>query len=213
VFDPLARFLNQLHDPSVRLQVSSRVNDSSCMPRNDLKETDEELELLPEELADGTPAYLPLDSMLDLLTWYRRNLCFCEIRDPRGYKVLFPEPEFVHLIKLASKHNVEPRNRRLTIQQIDSGRVQLVSGRFSVRRARELSWARLIVVDPWKILPNWQVMGIANPGEVYIRNFGTEKKPVMRSLVCGLTGQTRRVVTHFPRGHFSKQMLATAVWP
>ncbi len=53
-----------------------------------------------------------------------------------------------------------------------AGRVKLVAGRFSAQRAREVSWARLIVEDPWKILPNWQVLGRANPGEVYVRNFG-----------------------------------------
>jgi hypothetical protein len=183
------------------------------MSPGNLEDTEEELELLLEELCEGTPAYLPLNSMLELLTWYRLNLCHCEIRDPRGHRVLFPEPEFVHLIKLENKYGKEPNNRPLVISQIASGRVQFVAGRFSVRRARELSWARLIVADPWKILPNWQALGRANPSEVYVRNFGTEGKPVLRSLVCGIKGQTRRVVTHFPRGHFSKQVLATAVWP
>jgi hypothetical protein len=180
-------------------------------PSNHLEDTDEELELL--DLDEGIPAYLPINSMIELLTWYRLNLCRCEIRDPRGYRVLFPEPEFVHLIKLETKYGKEPSNRPLVISQIDCGRVQLVAGRFSVRRARELSWAKSIVADPWKILPNWQALGRANPGEVYVRNFGTAEKPVLRSLVCGIKGQTRRVVTHFPRGHFSKQIIATAVWP
>jgi hypothetical protein len=178
----------------------------------------------PEEMEDeedgtevaapeGAPDYLPLTSLQDLLRWYRLNLVSTEIRDPRGYRVLFPEPEFVHLIKLVTKDGKEPRNRQLTIEQVDSGRLQLVAGRISLRRSRELSWARLIVGDPWTILPNWQVMGKANPGEIYVRNFGTESKPVMRALVCGISGQTRRVVTHFPRAHFSKQLLSTALWP
>jgi hypothetical protein len=175
------------------------------------QEEDTEAEVL--ELPGDAPAFLPLTSLLDLLTWYRQNLCNCDIRDPRGYRVLFPEPEFVHLIKLVTKNEIEPKNRPLTIQQIESGRVRLVHGRFSMSRACELSWARLIVQDPWKILPNWQPLGKANPGEIYIRNFGTEEKPVMRSLVCGIAGQTRRVVTHFPRGRFSRELLATAIWP
>jgi hypothetical protein len=183
------------------------------MSPDNLEDTDEEPELLLEELSEGTPDYLPLNSILELLTWYRLNLCNCEIRDPRGHRVLFPEPEFVHLIKLVNKYREEPKNRPLTVSQIDSGRVHFVAGRFSVLRARELSWARLIVTDRWKILPNWQALGRANPGEVYVGNFGTEGKPVMRSLVCGIKGQTRRVVTHFPRGHFSKKVLSTAVWP
>jgi hypothetical protein len=166
-----------------------------------------------EEAPHGAPEYLRLTTLQELLRWYRLNLVGKEIRDPRGYRVLFPEPEFVHLIKYVTKHGVEPRNRQLTIEQIDSGRIQLVADRISLRRTRELSWAHLIVTDPWKILPNWQPMGLANPGEVYVKNFGAEGKPVMRSLVCGITGQTRRVVTHFPRGHFSKQILNTAVWP
>ena len=108
--------------------------------------------------------------------------------------MLFPEPEFVHLIKLVSKYGEEPSNRLLTIKQIDSGRVKLVTGRFSVKRARELSWARLIVEAPWRIFPNWQALGRANPGELYARNFGTQDKPVLRSLVCGIKGQTRRAL-------------------
>lgn len=162
---------------------------------------------------EGAPERLRLISLQELLRWYRLNLVASEIRDPRGYRVLFPEPEFVHLIKLVTREGREPRNRQLTIQQIDSGRLQLVADRISLSRASELSWAKLIVADPWRILPNWQPMGKANPGEIYIRNFGTEKEPVMRSLVCGITGQTRRVVTHFPRAHFSKQLLDTALWP
>jgi hypothetical protein len=188
-------------------------DDSSRMSPQNLEDSEQQSDLLVEELPEGAPAYLPLNSLLELLTWYRLNLCRCDLRDPRGYRVLFPEPEFVHLIKLVSKHGEEPKNRPLTIEQIDCGRVQLVAGRFTVQRARELSWARLIVIDPWKILPNWQVLGRANPGEIYVRNFGSEREPVLRSLVCGIAGKTRRVVTHFPREHFSKQVLATAIWP
>src|SRR4051812_48308180 len=85
-----------------------------------------------EEAPAGAPEYLRLTTLQELLKWYRLNLVESEIRDPRGYRVIFPEPEFVHLIKFVTKHGKEPKNRQLTIEQIDSGRIQLVAGRISL---------------------------------------------------------------------------------
>jgi hypothetical protein len=35
-----------------------------------------------------------------------------------------------------------------------------------------------------KIVPNWQVLGRANPGDAYIKNFGTEAVSHHRALIC-----------------------------
>lgn len=115
-------------------------------------------------LIPGTPELLPLDSLAALFQWYLRNLCKPEIRDCRGYRVRFLETDFVHLIKLIDQYGRKPKNRRMTIDQIGSGRVQLVQGRFDVRRAQELSWARSILQQLTIIVPNWQVMGKAKSG-------------------------------------------------
>ena len=63
------------------------------------------------------------------------------------------------------------------------------------------------------IVPNWQVMGRANPGEAYIKNFGTEERPVYRVLVCGFAGQLRRPVTIFPRERFAQREIHPILWP
>ena len=80
----------------------------------------EEYALIP-----NTPGLLPLTSLMDLYRWYRLNLCQPEILDCRGYRVRFQDTDFVHLIKLTDKYGKEPKNRRMTIEQIESGRVQL----------------------------------------------------------------------------------------
>jgi hypothetical protein len=103
-----------------------------------------------------------------MFNWYRVNLCAKAIIDPRGYRVTFLDTDFVHLIKLTDRYGKEPKNRRMTIEQIQSGRVALVPGRIDLRRAQELTWVRSIIERPTMIVPNWQIMGRANPGDAYI---------------------------------------------
>jgi hypothetical protein len=119
----------------------------------------------PPEWAEGTPAVLPITTLLGLFNWYRLNLCGREIVDPRGCRVTFLDTDFVHLIKLTDKYGKEPKNRRMTIEQIQSGRIALNPSRIQIRRAQELSWARPIIENPTMIVPNWQAMGRAIPGE------------------------------------------------
>ena len=168
----------------------------------------------PYVLAAGTPALLAITSALQLFDWYRLNLCAKELVDPRGQRVRFLNTDFVHLVKFTDRYGNEPRNRRMTIEQIQSGRVQLTPGRFDVRRAQELSWARSIIENPTMIVSNWQPMGIANPGDAYIRNFGVEGgRPIYRVLICGHAGLKRRAVTIFPRERFAEREIQTVLWP
>ena len=139
-------------------------------------------------LPDGVTEYVPLTSMIDLFTWYKHNLCQPEIRDCRGYRIRFLDTDFVHLIQLVDKYGDEPKNKRMTIEQIQCGRVKLTAGRFDAGRTKELSLARAIVENPSFIVPNWQVMGRANPGEAYIRNFRDRRAPEIQSFnlwTCG----------------------------
>jgi hypothetical protein len=53
----------------------------------------------------------------------------------------------------------------MTVEQIQSGRIVLNPGRIEIRRAQELSWARSIIEVPTMIVPNWQAMGRAIPGD------------------------------------------------
>jgi hypothetical protein len=168
----------------------------------------------PYILVPETPALLPIESMAELLIWYQINLCGKELIDPRGYRVHFQDTDFVHLIKLVDKFGNEPRNRRMTIEQICSGRIQLRRDRFEVRRAQELSWARSIVETPDMIVPNWQIIGRANPGDAYIKNFGAAgERKVYRVLICGHAGKKRWAVTIFPRERFAEREIATVLWP
>ena len=82
-----------------------------------------------------------------------------------------------------------------------------------MQRAQELSWARAIVETPNLIVPNWQIMGRANPGDALIKNFGTEAHPVYRVLICGHEGRKRRAVTIFPRERFTAIEVAVLLWP
>jgi len=156
---------------------------------------------------------LALTTMLDLFTWYRRNLVETELYDPRGNRVRFLETDFVHLIKMTNRYGDEPKNARMTIEQIKSGRIQLVAGRFDAQRAQELCHARTIACEPWRIVPNWQPLGRANPGEAYIKNIGADNDPIYRVLICGVEGRARRPVTIFPREGFSAKHLAGQLWP
>jgi hypothetical protein len=167
----------------------------------------------PHILAPGTPALLSVTTLLDLFEWYRVNLCGKELIDPRGQRVTFLDTDFVHLIKLTDKYGKEPRNRRMTIEQVQSGRVTLVPGRIDLRRAQELSWASSIIENPTMIVLNWQAMGRANPGDAYIKNFGTDDSPMYRVLVCGHAGMKRWAVTIFPRERFADREIKPVLWP
>lgn len=149
--------------------------------------------------------------MRDLLHWYRLNLCDVELRDPRGYRVRFLPENFIHLIKLTNKFGQEPKNARVALQEIERGRIKLVAGRFDPQRASELSWARLIATDPWRIAPNWAALGRGD--EAYIRNFGTAAAPIYRVLVCEVIGTMRQAVTVFPRERIGTTEIATILWP
>jgi hypothetical protein len=168
---------------------------------------------VPSTSAESTPAVLPITTLLDLFNWYRQNLCGREILDPRGCRVSFLDTDFVHLIKLTDKYGKEPKNRRMTVEQIQSGRITLNPGRIQIRRAQELSWARQIIESPTIIVPNWQAMGRAIPGDAYIKNFGTEGQPIYRVLICGHAGKRRWAVTIFPRERFADREIATVLWP
>jgi hypothetical protein len=161
----------------------------------------------------ATPALLPLISLLDLFDWYKLNLCDRAFTDPRAYRVSFEDTDFVHLIKLTDKYGKEPRNARMTIEQIQSGRIVLHPARLDIRRATELSWARSIIESPDMIVSNWQVMGRANPGDAYIKNFGTAERPHHRVLICGHAGLKRRVVTIFARDRFADREIIPRLWP
>jgi len=168
----------------------------------------------PYVLEVGTPALVSIASGQRLLEWYRANLCSKVFVDPRGHRVIFLDTDFVHLIKLVDKYGNEPRNRRMTLDQIQSGRVSLAPGRFDIRRAQELSWASSIVEKPTMIVPNWQVLGKANPGDAYIKNFGVDGgRPIYRVLICAHAGQRRRPVTLFPRERFASQEIHPILWP
>ena len=160
-----------------------------------------------------TPAFLPINSLAEMFDWYRINLCGKELVDPRGQRVTFLETDFVHLIKLTDKYGKEPRNREMTIQQIQSGRIVMKLDRIDLQRAQELTWAKSIVESPTMIVPNWQPLGLANPGDAYIKNFGTDKDPNYRVLICGHAGMKRWAVTIFPRQRFSSDQIAKLLWP
>jgi hypothetical protein len=177
------------------------------------------IDSIPPELptpltwAEGTPAVLPITTLLDLFQWYRLNLCGRKITDPRGCRVSFLDTDFVHLIKLTDNFGREPKNRRMAIEQIQSGRITLNPSRIQLRRAQELCWARSIIEAPAMIVPNWQTMGRAIPGDAYIKNFGSETQPIYRVLICGHAGKKRWVVTIFPRERFASREVATVIWP
>jgi hypothetical protein len=159
------------------------------------------------------PPLLPLSTLSDLFLWYQRSLCGHALLDPRRYRVSFEETDFVHLIKLKNKYGGEPRNACMTIKQIQSGRIVLVPGRLEIRRAQELSWAQSIIESPTMIVPNWQVMGRANPGDAYIKTFTNESGTHHRVLICGHAGKKRRVVTIFARDRFAARELTPVLWP
>jgi hypothetical protein len=162
---------------------------------------------------DSAPPLLPITTLAEMFHWYRLNLCSKEILDPRGQRVTFLDTDFVHLIKLVDKYGNEPKNRRMTIEQIQSGRVRLVPGRIDLGRAQELPWARSIIEKPTMIVPNWQVTGRANPGDAYIKNFGSGGRTTWRVLICGHAGKKRWAVTIFPRERFANREIDNVLWP
>ncbi len=164
------------------------------------------------KLHPDTPALLPITSLAEMYNWYRLNLYEQEIIDPRGQRVSFLDTDFVHLIKLLDKYGKEPKNRKMTIEQIMSGRITLVPKRIDLRRSQELTWARSIVESPTMIVPNWHIMGSANPGDAYIKNFGIDR-PIYRVLICGHAGMKRRAVTIFPRERFAPREIHPILWP
>ncbi len=171
--------------------------------------------VLPAEIKE----YPPLTSMLDLFNWYVRSLCQPEIRDCRGYRVLFREEDFVHLIKLVDRYGNEPRNRTLTVANVKSGQLKFFHGgarspaNFSLQRAKDLVIARSLVERPDMIVRNWQPIGRGYPGDAYISNFGSESRARYRVLICGYGGQKRLPITIFPRQRFSERETSLRLWP
>jgi hypothetical protein len=153
---------------------------------------------------------LPLDSIQEVLQWYENNLCNVELRDPRDHRVRFKVEHFIHHIKLTNKYGKEPKNRRLAIEEIKSGKIHFVEGRFSKQRASEIPWAVELATRPDCICQNWQALGSGD--ENYVRNFGTEEYPQWRVLVCKVIGETRHFSTLFP-WEFREKHLAQKIWP
>jgi hypothetical protein len=153
---------------------------------------------------------LPLDSIQFVFQWYEENLCDVDLRDPRGFRVRFRCEHFVHQIKLTNKFGKEPKNRTLAIDEIRSGKIQFVPGRFSPQRASEIPWAVELATHPTYICPNWQALGTGD--ENFVRNFGTQIAPQWRVLVCKVIGQTRHFSTLFAREIREKE-LERKMWP
>jgi hypothetical protein len=158
-----------------------------------------------------TPALIPLESIRNVLRWYKLNVCDAELRDPRGYRVRFLPENFIHLIKLRTKFDEEPKNARLALEEIERGRIQFVGGRFDPQRAPEISWIPSIATEPLMIVPNWVAMGRGD--EAYIKNFGTVQNPIYRVLVCEIVGTLRQAVTVFPRERLGTTERARILWP
>lgn len=156
------------------------------------------------------PRLLSLGSIQSALQWYEQNLCNADLRDPRGFRVRFQPEHFVHHIKMVNKFGLEPKNRNLIIQEIKSGKLHFIDGRYSVQRASEIPWAIELATDPDFIVRNWQALGTGD--ENYVKNFGTEEAPQWRVLVCKVIGQTRHFSTIFPC-EMKNRHLETVLWP
>ena len=63
------------------------------------------------------------------------------------------------------------------------------------------------------IVPNWQALGSAIPGDAYIKRFGVGEQGRYRVLICGHHGTRRRAVTIFPRERFSDLEIGKQLWP
>lgn len=171
------------------------------------------------ELPEGAPPFPPLDSMLNLFQWYERHFCRGGLFDCRKFPVTFCEVDFVHLVKIVDRYGKEPKNRADAIRRIKSGEFKMFKGtqhsppNFSVQRAKDLALALPLIQDPWMIVPNWQPLGKANPGEAYIRNFGKDGRRRFRVLICGIAGKRRTPVTMFPRQRFAAEEILIRLWP
>jgi hypothetical protein len=157
------------------------------------------------------PHLLPINSIRELLEWYEQNLCGTRLHDPRGYRVRFLPETLVHLIQLKTKYGGEPKNKRLALDQIRSGRIQFVAGRFDPQRTQELSWSGEIARNPDVICQNWQALGTG--GEAYVKNFGTNEEPQFRVMICKVLGTLREVITIFPRERMGDKELLAKIWP
>lgn len=157
------------------------------------------------------PPLIQLTTIQELLEWYEINLCNARFRDPRHFRFRFNMNSFVHLIQMKTKFGNEPKNKRMTIEQIKAGIIHFARGRFDEQRASELSWASQLVTNPDRIVSNWQPMGRGD--EVYIKNFGSEESPKYRALVCLITGRRREAWTIFPRRGLAEDELRNQLWP
>jgi hypothetical protein len=157
------------------------------------------------------PDILPLNSIRELLEWYEDNLCGTMLHDPRGYRVRFLPETLIHLMQLKTKYGDEPKNKRIALDQIRSGRIQLVAGRFDAQRTQELSWACEIARHPDVICQNWQALGTG--GEAYVKNFGSAQDPLFRVMICEVVGTLREVITIFPRERIGAKELLAQIWP
>lgn len=171
------------------------------------------------ELPTNAPPLAPLDSMLNLFNWYARYFCRSSVVDCRGYSIEFREEDFVHFVKVIDKFGKEPRNRAETIRKIKAGELKMFNGssrfppNFCASRAKNLGCALSLLRAPEMIVPNWQPMGKANPGEAYIRNFGEDGRRKYRVLICGIAGRKRLPVTLFPRQRFAAHEIAKILYP
>ena len=168
----------------------------------------------------GVPALLvppPLTSMLDLLSWYRLNLCETTLTDPRGNRVWFEEEQFIHFAKITDQYGREPKNKKDAIRRINCGELKMFHGtqqsdaNFSLQRVQDLRFCLDIARDPDLIVPNWQPFGRANPGEAYIRDFGSDRRKY-RVLICGLAGRRRLPITLFRRERFAGDELRAKLY-
>lgn len=157
------------------------------------------------------PLLIPLTSIQDLLEWYRLNLCNRHLTDPRDYRVRFKLTSFVHLIQMKTRFGNEPKNKEMSLEQIRSGKIRFVKGRYDEQRASELSWAVEIATNPDRICRNWQALGSGD--EAYIRNFGIQEHPKYRVLICKVIGTVREAWTIFPRERIGERELASQIWP
>lgn len=157
------------------------------------------------------PPLLQLTTIQELLEWYHINLCNVRLTDRRGFRIRFSLHRFVHLIQMRTKFRDEPRNKKMTIQQIRTGIVKFEKGRYDEQRASELSWARELATNPERIVSNWQALETGD--EAYIRNFGTEDLPKYRVLICRVVGKVREAWTIFPRERIGEKELRGQIWP
>ena len=166
-------------------------------------------------LETGNRPAPPLTSAYDLLRWYEIHLCEVTLTDPRGNRVVFTCNKFVHFAKLKDRYGTEPKNRERTIGEIRRGRFHLRGGtpNFDPIRVRNLALAADLVRQPDYIVPNWQVLGRANPGEVYMRDFGSNGRRAYMALVCGFAGKQRLAVTIFNKRAIEERILTTKIWP